>query len=89
MDRSNLTAEWCQHRINTVAPPGFSCPNPITRPIDTDTDTDPDPELASPSTFSQPALSIPIRRFSRRGAVAFSSWLGGEGQCSNPCLLGR
>jgi hypothetical protein len=25
----------------------------------------------------------------RRGAVAFSSWLGGEDHCSNPCLLGR
>ncbi len=42
--------------------------------------------------LSQPALPMPIRKASRRGrrgAVAFSSWLGGEGQCSNPCLWGR
>ncbi|HCF96094.1 MAG TPA: hypothetical protein DEW46_13630, partial [Verrucomicrobia bacterium] len=48
-DRSNLTAELCQHR---TAVPGFSCPNPITRPFDTDPDSDPDPELASPWNFS-------------------------------------
>ncbi|MDD8046961.1 MAG: hypothetical protein PHF14_10900 [Verrucomicrobiota bacterium] len=52
MDRSNFTAELCPHRNNTVAVPGFSCPNPFTRPFDTDTDSDPDPELASPSSFS-------------------------------------
>ncbi|MDI9385597.1 MAG: hypothetical protein QM518_14980, partial [Verrucomicrobiota bacterium] len=51
-DRSNFTAEWRQHRNNTVAVPGFSCPNPITRPFDTETDSDPDPDLASPWTFS-------------------------------------
>ncbi|MGI6299511.1 MAG: hypothetical protein ACOX52_00400 [Verrucomicrobiota bacterium] len=51
-ERSNFTVELCQHRINTVAVPGFSCPNPITRPFDTDPDSDPDPELASPWTFS-------------------------------------
>ncbi|MDD8045109.1 MAG: hypothetical protein PHF14_01445, partial [Verrucomicrobiota bacterium] len=33
-------------RNNTVAAPGLSCPNPITRPFD------PDPDLASPWTFS-------------------------------------
>ncbi|MGI6302257.1 MAG: hypothetical protein ACOX52_14565 [Verrucomicrobiota bacterium] len=52
MDRSNFTAALCQHRNNTVAVPGFSCPNPLTRPFDTETDRDPDPELASPLTFS-------------------------------------
>ncbi|MGI6301018.1 MAG: hypothetical protein ACOX52_08180 [Verrucomicrobiota bacterium] len=52
MDRSNFTAELCQHRNNTVAVPGFSCPNPLTRPFGTETDSDPDPDLASPLTFS-------------------------------------
>ncbi|HCF94948.1 MAG TPA: hypothetical protein DEW46_07795 [Verrucomicrobia bacterium] len=52
MDRSNFTAALCQHRIITVAVPGFSCPNPIPRPFDTETDSDPDPDLASPSTLS-------------------------------------
>ena len=56
--RSNFAAELCRHRNNTVAIPGFSCPNPIPRSFDTDTDTDtetdsdPDPDLASPLTFS-------------------------------------
>ncbi|MGI6301948.1 MAG: hypothetical protein ACOX52_12960, partial [Verrucomicrobiota bacterium] len=50
MDRSNFAAKSCQHRNNTVALPGFSCPNPITRPFDTEPDSD--PELASPLTFS-------------------------------------
>ncbi|MGI6302451.1 MAG: hypothetical protein ACOX52_15550 [Verrucomicrobiota bacterium] len=49
---SNFAAEWCQHRNNTVAVPGFLWPNPITRPFDTDPDSDPDPDLASPWTFS-------------------------------------
>ncbi|MDD8047058.1 MAG: hypothetical protein PHF14_11400 [Verrucomicrobiota bacterium] len=53
--RSNLAAELCRHRNNnnTVAIPGFSCPNPIPRPFDTDTDTDsdPDPDLASHGPF--------------------------------------
>ncbi|MGI6302450.1 MAG: hypothetical protein ACOX52_15545 [Verrucomicrobiota bacterium] len=49
---SNFTAEWCQHRNNTVAVSGFLWPNPITRPFDTETDSDPDPDLASPWTFS-------------------------------------
>ncbi|MDD8046323.1 MAG: hypothetical protein PHF14_07665 [Verrucomicrobiota bacterium] len=55
MGRSNFSVELCQHRNNTVALPGFSCPNPITRPFDTDTETDsdPDPDLASPLTFSE------------------------------------
>jgi hypothetical protein len=48
MYRSNFATEWCRHRNNTVAVPGVSWPNPITRPFDTDTDTDPDPDLASP-----------------------------------------
>ncbi|MGI6302289.1 MAG: hypothetical protein ACOX52_15820 [Verrucomicrobiota bacterium] len=48
MDRSNFTAELCQHRNNT----GFSGPNPIPRSFDTETDSDPDPELALPLTFS-------------------------------------
>ncbi|MGI6301407.1 MAG: hypothetical protein ACOX52_10180 [Verrucomicrobiota bacterium] len=52
MIRSNFTAELCQHRNNTVAVPGFSCLNPLTRPFDTETDSDPDPDLASPLTFS-------------------------------------
>jgi hypothetical protein len=51
MDRSNLAAELCQHRSNTVARPGSSCPNPIPHQFDTDTDTDPDPDLASPLNF--------------------------------------
>ena len=50
MDRSNFTAELCQHRNQTVSLPGFACPNPITRPFDTDTDSDFD--LASPLAFS-------------------------------------
>ncbi|MDD8045247.1 MAG: hypothetical protein PHF14_02160 [Verrucomicrobiota bacterium] len=86
MDRSNFTAELCQHRNNTVAVPGFSCPNPLTRPSDTETDSNPDPDLASPLTFSQPALSIPIRKFSRRGAEAFSSWLGGRVNAQTPAF---
>ncbi|MGI6300085.1 MAG: hypothetical protein ACOX52_03350 [Verrucomicrobiota bacterium] len=49
MDLSNFAAKWCQDR---TAVPGFSCPNPITRPFDTETDSDPDPDLASPWTFS-------------------------------------
>ncbi|MDD8045780.1 MAG: hypothetical protein PHF14_04875 [Verrucomicrobiota bacterium] len=48
MDRSNFTVEVCQHRNNTVAVPGFSCPNPIPPPFDIETDSDPDPDLASP-----------------------------------------
>ncbi|MGI6299568.1 MAG: hypothetical protein ACOX52_00695 [Verrucomicrobiota bacterium] len=47
MDRSNFATELCQHRNNTVAVPGFSCPNPITRSFDTETDSEPDPKLAS------------------------------------------
>ncbi len=35
---------------STATVPGFSCPNPITRPFETD--KDPDPVLASPLTFS-------------------------------------
>ncbi|MDD8047094.1 MAG: hypothetical protein PHF14_11580 [Verrucomicrobiota bacterium] len=46
MNRSNLTAEFCQHRNNTVTLPGFSCPNSIPCPFDSE------PELASPSSFS-------------------------------------
>ncbi len=49
---SLFTAELCQHRNNSVAASGFSCPNPITRSFDTDSDTDPDPELALPLDFS-------------------------------------
>ncbi|MGI6303927.1 MAG: hypothetical protein ACOX52_23200 [Verrucomicrobiota bacterium] len=52
MDRSNFTAELCQHRNNTVAVPGFSGPNPITYPFDTETDSDPAPDFASPLPFS-------------------------------------
>ena len=48
----NFAAEFFQHRIMTVALPGFSCPNPIPRSFDTETDSDPDPELALPLTFS-------------------------------------
>ena len=42
--------------------------------------------------FSQPALPIPIRRASRRGAEArwrFRVGLEGGDQCSTPCLWGR
>jgi hypothetical protein len=52
MNRSNFTAELCQHRNNAVAVPGFSSPNPLTRPSDTETDNAPDPDLALPLTFS-------------------------------------
>jgi hypothetical protein len=38
-----------QHRNNTVAHPGFSCPNPIPRTFDTETDSAPEP--ASPLAF--------------------------------------
>ncbi|MGI6300062.1 MAG: hypothetical protein ACOX52_03235 [Verrucomicrobiota bacterium] len=64
MDRSNFTAELCPHRNNSVAVPGFSCPNPFPRPFDTDsdTDTDPDLELASALTFSEPVLLIQYGR---------------------------
>ena len=51
-DRSNFPGEWCQHRNNTVASPGFPCLNPIPRLFDTETDSDPGPDLASPWTFS-------------------------------------
>ncbi|MGI6302888.1 MAG: hypothetical protein ACOX52_17780 [Verrucomicrobiota bacterium] len=51
MYRSNLAAELCRHRNNTVTIPGFSCPNPITRPFDTETDSDPGPDLASHGPF--------------------------------------
>jgi hypothetical protein len=71
MDRSNFTAALCQHRIITVAVPGFSCPNPIPRPFDTETDSDPDPDLASPSTFSDGDGEV-----SRRGAEAQRSERG-------------
>ena len=47
--RSNFTAKFAQHHHNTVARPGFSCPNPIPPPFDSD--TAPDPELVSPSIF--------------------------------------
>ncbi|MGI6301466.1 MAG: hypothetical protein ACOX52_10475 [Verrucomicrobiota bacterium] len=40
---------------NTVAAPGFSCPNPMPPPFDTETDSDPDPDLASSLTFSDSA----------------------------------
>jgi hypothetical protein len=46
--RSNFPAELGRHRNNTVAVPGFSCPNPIPGSFDTETDSDPDPDLASP-----------------------------------------
>ncbi|MGI6300186.1 MAG: hypothetical protein ACOX52_03880 [Verrucomicrobiota bacterium] len=49
--RSNFIAEWCQHRNNTVAVPGFSCLNPSTSPFDTETDSDPDPDFTLPLTF--------------------------------------
>jgi len=52
MPPPNLTAELRQQRNNTVAVPGFSCPNPIMHPFDTDSDTDPDPDPASPWTYS-------------------------------------
>ncbi|MGI6303658.1 MAG: hypothetical protein ACOX52_21750 [Verrucomicrobiota bacterium] len=59
MDRSNSAAELCQNRNNTVAAPGFSCPNPSTSPFDTETDSDPDPDLASPWTLSDSPLTRP------------------------------
>ncbi|MGI6301664.1 MAG: hypothetical protein ACOX52_11490 [Verrucomicrobiota bacterium] len=70
MDRSNFAAEWCQHRNNTVAVPGFLWPNPITRPFDTEADSDPDPDLASPWTFSDPDGEDSRRdRRGRRGVL--------------------
>ncbi len=39
--------------------------------------------------LTSPFPSGDSRAQRRRGAVAFSSWLGGEGQCSNPCLWRR
>ncbi|MGI6303238.1 MAG: hypothetical protein ACOX52_19560 [Verrucomicrobiota bacterium] len=51
MDRSNHATEWCQYRNNTVALPGFSCPNPIPRPFDTEAESDPDLDFASASPF--------------------------------------
>ncbi|MDD8046638.1 MAG: hypothetical protein PHF14_09265 [Verrucomicrobiota bacterium] len=75
MARSNFTAEWCQHHNNTVALPGFVCPNPITRPFDTETDSDPDPDFASPLTSSDPDGEGSRRdRRGRRGVLG-----GGKG----------
>ncbi|MDD8047377.1 MAG: hypothetical protein PHF14_13010, partial [Verrucomicrobiota bacterium] len=70
MDRSNFTAELCQHRNNTVAVPGSEWPNPIKRPFDTETDSDPDPDLASPLTFSDSDGEVSRRdRRGRRGVL--------------------
>ena len=60
MDRSNFTAELCQHRNNTDTFPGLLWPNPLTRPFDTEADSDPDPDLALPLTFwDDLSLTIP------------------------------
>ncbi|MGI6300791.1 MAG: hypothetical protein ACOX52_07015 [Verrucomicrobiota bacterium] len=75
MYRSNFAAELCRHRNNTVAIPGFSCPNPITRPFDTETDSDPDPDLASPFPSSAPLReSSPSGEPPAEDAVACSTW---------------
>ncbi|MDI9385612.1 MAG: hypothetical protein QM518_15060 [Verrucomicrobiota bacterium] len=65
--RSNLTAEFCQHPNNTVALPGFFCPNPIPCPFDTETDSDPDPDLASPLAFSDglKQSTLPLKQSER------------------------
>ena len=70
MDRSNFTAELGQHRNNTVAAPGFSGPNPITRPFDTETDTDPD--SANTDQLPVPGLSGPRMPKCARLAVRIS-----------------
>ncbi|MGI6301841.1 MAG: AAA family ATPase [Verrucomicrobiota bacterium] len=82
MARSNLAAEYCQHRNNTDEVPGFSCSNPSTRPFDTDSDSDPDPELASPLTFSDDreriaphAAEVALGPFMDQGDAAFLSVL--------------
>ncbi|MDD8045632.1 MAG: hypothetical protein PHF14_04115 [Verrucomicrobiota bacterium] len=62
MYRSIFAAELCRHRNNTVAIPGFSCPNPIPRSFDTETDSDPDPDLASPWTFLDGLWPESVRR---------------------------
>ncbi len=92
MAPSNFAVKWCQHRNNTVAVPGFSCPNPITRPFDTETDSDPAPDLVSPWTFSDRLRLEVVRKGSRilnlpspsgpgkppaEGAVTFSTTLSG------------
>ncbi|MGI6303423.1 MAG: hypothetical protein ACOX52_20545 [Verrucomicrobiota bacterium] len=59
MDRSNFTAELCQHRNMTVGLPGFSCPNPTPRPFET-----------SPSPL---CASAPLREFSPSGAAVPSA----------------
>ncbi|MGI6300184.1 MAG: hypothetical protein ACOX52_03870 [Verrucomicrobiota bacterium] len=73
MDRSNFTAEWCQHRNNTVAVPGFSCLNPSTSPFDTETDSDPDPDFTLPLTFSDGLYA------GRKGHRALCGRLSGAG----------
>ncbi len=93
MDRSNFTAELCQHRNNMVAVPGSEWPNPITRPFDTETDSDPDPDLASPLTFSddlrlevvRKGLRIRMGRYPAEiaeGAEVY--WEGEKGLTSEP-----
>ena len=54
MDRSNFTAELCQHRNSTVGLPGFSFPNPSPRPFDTDPAPDSLPNLRSSAESADP-----------------------------------
>ena len=65
---------------NTVAVPGFSCPNPIPRPFDTETDSDPD--LASPFTLSDD-LQL------HRSYYQQLSWSGENGFPKNPPHKGK
>ncbi len=77
MDRSNFTAEWCQHRNNTVAVPGFSCLNPSTSPFDTETDSDPDPDFTSPLTFSDGLYAARKRHRALCGRLSGAGWESG------------
>jgi len=58
-DRSNLTAELCQDRLNTVAVPGFSCLKPITRPFDSETDSAPAPAAPTLGAPTSPSALTP------------------------------
>ena len=76
MDRSNFTAELCQHRNSTVGLPGFSFPNPSPRLFDTDADTDPDPELEPTAFPTCPPHTLPESLAQRRGGVFELAWGG-------------
>ncbi|MGI6302405.1 MAG: hypothetical protein ACOX52_15320 [Verrucomicrobiota bacterium] len=83
---SNLAAEFCQHRNNTVAQSDFSFPNPIPRPFDTETDSHPDPDLALPWTFSGDLWSEDSGHRGHRDASHFPS---GNKRTVPPMAKGR